>query len=180
MRSNEREMTMTTERANAFDFGGPQTLVGPELKPGDKAPAFTLTGARNATISSADFAGKPLVISVIPSIDTGVCSKQTRTFNEAAAGLGDDIKILTVSADLPFAQARWCGAEGIDKVVMGSDHKTMSFGDAYGTHVRDLRIDSRAVFVVDKDGIIRYVQYVPVAGQEPNYEAALDAARELV
>src|SRR5262245_35587366 len=99
------------ERPNAFDFWGPRTLVGPELKPGDKAPAFKLTGPKDALISSDQFAGKPLIISVIPSIDTGVCSKQTRTFNEKVAALGDTINLVTVSADLPFTQARWCGAE---------------------------------------------------------------------
>ncbi len=167
---------MTQERPNAFDFLGPKTLVGPELQPGDKAPSFTLSQGRS-TINNDQFAGKPMIISVVPSIDTGVCSKQTRQFNEAATALGDDVTVLTVSADLPFAQARWCGAEGIDRVVMGSDHRDMSFGDAYGTHIKELRIESRAVFVVDQDGIIQYVEYVPVAGQEPNYDAALNAVK---
>jgi thioredoxin-dependent peroxiredoxin len=169
---------MLQERPNAFDFWGPKTLVGPELKPGDRAPAFRLTKG-NGLISSEQFAGKPLIISVIPSIDTGVCSTQTRRFNQAAALLGDAVNIVTISADLPFAQGRWCGAEGIDKVIMGSDYLDMSFGDAYGTHIKELRWESRAVFVVDKDGIIRYVEYVPVAGREPNYEAALAALKEL-
>lgn len=170
---------MAQERANAFDFWGPRTLVGPELKPGDPAPSFTLTKARDEQVSSAEFAGKPLVISVIPSIDTGVCSRQTRRFNEEAAKLGDRVSILTVSADLPFAQARWCGAEGIDKVIMASDYKDMSFGDAYGTHVKELRWESRAAFVVDADGVIRYAEYVPVGGQEPNYEAVLATLKDL-
>jgi thiol peroxidase len=169
---------MAQERANAFDFWGPKTLVGPELKPGDKAPAFKLSKGKNA-ISSEQFTGKPLVISVIPSIDTGVCSRQTRRFNEEAAALGDKVNIVTVSADLPFAQGRWCGAEGIEKIIMGSDHLDMSFGDAYGTHVKELRLESRAVFVVDQNGVIRYAQYVPVSGQEPNYEAALAAVKEV-
>jgi thioredoxin-dependent peroxiredoxin len=170
---------MAQERANAFDFWGLRTLVGPELRPGDKAPAFTLTKGKNEKISSADFAGKPLVISVIPSIDTGTCSRQTRRFNEEAAALGDKVNILTVSADLPFAQARWCGAEGIDKVVMGSDYIDMSFGDAYGTHIKELRWESRAVFVVDQNGIIQHAEYVPIGGQEPNYDATLAALKEL-
>jgi thioredoxin-dependent peroxiredoxin len=169
---------MPQERPNAFDFWGPKTLVGPELRPGDRAPAFKLSKGREM-ISSEQFAGKPLIISVIPSIDTGVCSTQTRRFNQAAALLGDAVNIVTISADLPFAQGRWCGAEGIDKVIMGSDYLDMSFGDAYGTHIKELRWESRAVFVVDKDGIIRYVEYVPVAGREPNYEAALAALKEL-
>lgn len=167
------------ERANAFDFWGPKTLVGPELKPGDRAPEFSLTRGREP-VDSAQFAGKPLVISVIPSIDTGVCSRQTHRFNQEAAALGDAVAILTVSADLPFAQGRWCGAEGVDKVIMASDHRDMSFGAAYGTYVKELRIESRAVFVVDKDGIIRYAEYVPAGGQEPNYDAALAVLKELV
>ena len=170
---------MAQERPNAFDFWGPRTLVGPELKPGEPAPPFTLAKARDEQVSSAEFAGKPLVISVIPSIDTGVCSRQTRRFNEEAAKLGDRVSILTVSADLPFAQARWCGAEGIDKVIMASDYKDMSFGDAYGTHVKELRWESRAAFVVDADGVIRYAEYVPVGGQEPNYEAVLATLKDL-
>lgn len=170
---------MTIERPNAFDFGGPKTLVGPELKPGDKAPAFALVKG-NARVTSEQLAGKPLVISVIPSIDTGVCSRQTRHFNEAAAALGDAVNILTVSADLPFAQGRWCGAEGIDKIIMASDHMDMSFGAAYGTYVKEIRIDSRAVFVVDAEGVVRHVEYVPVGGQEPNYDAALSVVKSLI
>jgi thioredoxin-dependent peroxiredoxin len=170
---------MTIERPNAFDFWGPRTLIGPELKPGDAAPAFSLIKGKDR-ISSTEFADKPLIISVIPSIDTGVCSRQTRHFNETAAALGNAVNVVTVSADLPFAQGRWCGAEGIDKVVMGSDHWDMSFGSAYGTHVKELRIDSRAAFVVDAAGIIRYAEYVPVGGQEPNYDAVLAAVKELL
>jgi thiol peroxidase len=170
---------MAQERANAFDFWGPKTLVGSELKPGDQAPPFKLFKMKGEQISSQQLAGKPLVISVIPSIDTGVCSRQTRRFNEEAAKLGDTVNILTVSADLPFAQARWCGAEGIDKVIMGSDYFDMNFGDSYGTHIKELRLESRAVFVVDAEGIIRHVEYVPVSGQEPNYDAALAALKEL-
>lgn len=168
------------ERPNAFDFWGPRTLVGPELRPGDRAPAFRLTGLKDETISSDRFTGKPLILSVVPSIETGVCSRQTRRFNEAAAALGDALSIVTVSADLPFAQARWCGAEGIDRVIMASDYKDMSFGDAFGTHVKELRWESRAVFVVDAEGIVRYAEYVPNGGREPDYDAALSVAKSLV
>jgi thiol peroxidase len=171
---------MAQERENAFEFiGAPRTLIGPELKPGDQAPAFTLSQGATS-LSSSELVGKPLVISVIPSIDTGVCSKQTRQFNEAATQLGDAVRVLTVSADLPFAQKRWCGAEGIDQVIMGSDHFDMSFGSAYGTYIKDFRLESRAVFVVDADGIIRHAEYVPVGGQEPNYEAALEVLKGLI
>jgi thioredoxin-dependent peroxiredoxin len=170
---------MAIERPNAFDFWGPRTLVGPELKPGDSAPAFTLTKGKES-ISSTAFAGKPLIISVIPSIDTGVCPRQTRHFNEATVALGDAVNLVTVSADLPFAQGRWCGAEGLDKIVMGSDHLDMSFGAAYGTYVKELRIDSRAVFVVDAAGTIRYAEYVPAGGQEPDYDAVMAALKPLI
>jgi thiol peroxidase len=169
---------MAQERENAFDFWGPQTLIGPELKPGDVAPPFRLSQGKD-WIESSQFAGKPLVISVIPSIDTGVCSTQTRRFNQAATELGDNVTVLTVSADLPFAQKRWCGAEGVDRVVMGSDYFDMSFGTAYGTHIKAVRLNSRAVFVVDAEGIIRYAEYVPVAGREPNYDAALAVLKSL-
>lgn len=171
---------MVYTRANAFDFWGPRTLVGPELRAGDPAPAFTLAALGSATITSAQFAGKPLLISVIPSIDTGVCSRQTRRFHEEAARLGDRVAILAVSADLPFTQARWCAAEGISSVIMGSDHKDMSFGSAYGTHIEDLRFESRAVFVVDRQAVIRYAEYVPNGGQEPDYAAALDVLHQLL
>lgn len=169
---------MTIERPNAFDFGRPCTLIGPELQPGDAAPPFKLVKGREL-LRSEQLAGRPLVISVIPSVDTGVCARQTRRFNQEAAALGDAVNILTVSADLPFAQGRWCGAEGIDKVIMGSDHFNMNFGTAYGTYVKELRIESRAVFVVDKDGVIRHAEYVPMGGQEPDYDAALEVLRGL-
>lgn len=178
-RSQIQMENINMERAGAFDFWGPKTLVGPELKQGDKAPDFTLVKGMDR-ISSADFVGKPLVISVVPSLDTRTCARQTRRFNEEAAKLGDDVTVLTVSADLPAGQARWCGAEGIDKVVVASDHMDMNFGDAYGTHVKEMRIESRAAFVVDKDGLIRYAEYVPNAGEEPDYDAVLETLKSLM
>ena len=170
---------MAQERANAFTFWGPRTLVGPELKPGDKAPAFKLVKGQGEEVSSERFAGKPLIISVVPSLDTSVCSLQTRRFNQEAGKLGDKVNIIAVSADLPFAQARWCGAEGVKNLQVLSDHRDMSFGEAYGTHVKDLRIESRAVFVVDQQGTIRYAEYVPVGGEHPDYDAALAALKEI-
>jgi thiol peroxidase len=170
---------MSGERTAAFDFLGPKTLIGPELKPGDAAPDFTLIGAKGALVSKGAFAGKPMLISVVPSLDTSVCSKQTVRFNEAARDMGDKASFLTISADLPFAQSHWCGANGADHVQALSDHRDMNFGNAYGTHIKELRIESRAVFVVDGQGIVRYVEYVPVAGQEPSYDAALEVLREL-
>ncbi|MCL6443893.1 MAG: thiol peroxidase [Alicyclobacillus sp.] len=166
------------ERANAFELAGKKfTLVGPELKVGDTAPNFELIANDLSTVTLADSKGKVRIISVVPSLDTGVCDAQTRRFNEEASKLGDHVVILTVSADLPFAQKRWCGAAGVDKVQTLSDHRTMSFGDAYGTHIKELRLESRAVFVVDSSDKIVYVQYVPVASEHPNYEAALAAAK---
>lgn len=171
---------MAQERTNAFVFLGPRTLIGPELKPGDKAPAFKLVNNKGEEVSNAAFAGKPLLISVVPSLDTGVCSLQTRRFNQEAGEFGDRLQVLTVSADLPFAQTRWCGAEGVKNLQVLSDHRDMNFGMAYGTYVKDLRLDSRAVFVVDGAGTVRYAEYVQVASEHPNYDAALAAVRQLV
>lgn len=171
---------MAQERAEAFNFWGPKTLVGPELKPGDPAPDFTVINGKGEEVKGASFVGTPLVISVVPSLDTGVCSLQTRRFDKEAASYGDKLKVLTISADLPFAQGRWVNAEGAEHVTVLSDHRYLSFGDAFGTHVKELRIDSRAVFVLDKDGVVRYAEYVPVAGNEPNYDAALAAVKQVV
>lgn len=168
------------ERANAFDFIGPKTLVGPELKVGDKAPAFVVLGQDLKDFDSATLAGKPMLISVIPSVDTGVCDLQTKRFNEEAGRMGDKITLLTVSADLPFALRRYCGANEIKNLLVVSDHRTMSFGAAYGTYIKEVRLESRAVFVVDGAGVIRHAEYVPTAGQHPNYDAALAVLATLV
>ncbi len=158
--------------------GNPLTLVGPELKAGDPAPNFTAVGNDMKPVSLNDSAGKVRIISAVPSLDTPVCDTETRKFNQEAAGLGD-VLVLTVSADLPFAQKRWCAAAGIDKVVTVSDHRDMAFGTAYGTYIKELRIESRAVFVVDQSGTLRYVEYVKEVASEPNYEAVLAAAKKL-
>jgi len=153
--------------------------VGPELKPGDKAPDFT---AVDDSLKALDLAGTGSgvrIFSVVPSLDTPVCDAQTRRFNEEAGKL-PDVKIYTFSMDLPFAQKRWCGAFGIDHVKMVSDHRDASFGQAYGTLIKDLRILSRAIFVVDKNNTIRYVEYVKEVGEHPSYDAALAAARTAV
>jgi thioredoxin-dependent peroxiredoxin len=171
---------MAIERANAFDFLGPRTLVGPELKPGDVAPDFNLISPKLQNVTKAAYAGKPLLISVVPSLDTGVCSKQTARFNEEAAKLKDQANFVTVSADLPFAQSRWCGSNNADDVQTLSDHRDMNFGAAYGTLVGELRIDSRAVFVVDAAGVVRHAEYVPVGGQEPDYDQALAALKQVL
>jgi thiol peroxidase len=168
------------ERANAFDFIGPKTLIGPELKVGDKAPAFVVLGQDLKDVDSATLAGKPMLISVIPSVDTGVCDLQTKRFNEEAGRMGDKITLLTVSADLPFALRRYCGANEIKNLLVVSDHRTMSFGAAYGTYIKEVRLESRAVFVVDGAGVIRHAEYVPTAGQHPDYDAALAVLAKLV
>jgi thiol peroxidase len=168
------------ERANAFDFIGPKTLVGPELKVGDKAPAFVVLGQDLKDVDSATLAGKPMLISVIPSVDTGVCDLQTKRFNEEAGRMGDKITLITVSADLPFALRRYCGANEIKNLLVVSDHRTMSFGAAYGTYIKEVRLESRAVFVVDGAGVIRHAEYVPTAGQHPDYDAALAVLAKLV
>lgn len=169
---------MTTERPAAFDFFGPRALTGPELRPGDAAPDFTLIGSKFRPVTLGDFAGKPVVISVVPSLDTGVCTKQTVRFNAEAARLAGRVAFLTVSADLPFAQARWCSSNGAEHVQTLSDHREMSFGASYGTLVGDFRIESRAVFVVGPDGVVRHAEYVPTAGQEPDYDAALSVLED--
>ncbi|HWB96988.1 MAG TPA: thiol peroxidase [Bryobacteraceae bacterium] len=163
------------ERAGATTLrGNPLTLVGPELKVGDPAPDFTLVDNGLKTVTLADTGRNVRIISVVPSLDTPVCDAQTKRFNEEAAKLAN-VDILTVSMDLPFAQKRWCGAFGVDKVKMLSDHRDASFGSHYGTLIKELRIESRAIFVVDPENKIRYVEYVKEVADFPNYEAALAA-----
>jgi thiol peroxidase len=152
------------------------TLVGPELKPGDKAPDFSVVDNGLKPVSLQDTGNTVRIFSVVPSLDTPVCDAQTKRFNEEAARL-PDVGIFTVSMDLPFAQKRWCGAFGVDKVKMLSDHKDGSFGSNWGTLIKELRIESRAIFVLNKDNSVRYVEYVKEVADFPNYDAALDAAR---
>ena len=156
--------------------GNPFTLVGPELQPGDPAPDFTLVDNALKPVTLADTGNHVRIISVIPSLDTPVCDAQTKRFNEEAAKL-PEVDILTVSMDLPFAQKRWCGAFGVDNVKMLSDHREASFGSHYGTLIKELRIESRAIFVVDRTNTVSYVEYVKEVADFSNYEAALAAAR---
>jgi len=160
--------------------GNELTVEGEMLELGQSAPDFALTANDWQTKTLADYAGKIKIISLVPSLDTRVCATQTRRFNQEASDLSDDIVILTVSADLPYAQRRWCAAEGIERVETLSDHKTMDFSTAYGVHVVDLRICQRAVFVLDRENVVRYTEYVHMMGDEPDYETALSAARGLV
>jgi len=156
--------------------GNPLTLIGPELKVGDKAPDFKLVDNSLKHVTLADTGHNVRIISVVPSLDTPVCDAQTKRFNEEAAKL-PGVDILTVSMDLPFAQKRWCGAFGVDKVKMLSDHRDGSFGSNYGTLIKDLRIESRAIFVLDPKNTIRHVEYVKEVAEHPNYDTALSAAR---
>lgn len=156
-------------------------VSGPALQPGDAAPEVTLsTGFLTSSALLADTAGKIRLVSVVPSIDTSVCDAQTRRMNEEAANLGDQVIVVTVSVDMPMAQKRWCGAAGVERVLMLSDHMGLEFGKAYGTAVSELGAEQRAVFVIDAADIVRYVEYVPGIGQHPNYEAALAAVRALL
>jgi thiol peroxidase len=157
-------------------MGNPKTLVGPELKAGDKAPEFTALDNSLKPVTLSDTGHKTRIFSVVPSLDTPVCDMQTKRFNEEAGKL-QDVDIYTVSMDLPFAQKRFCNSFALDNVKMLSDHKDASFGEAYGTLIKDMRILSRAIFVVGADNKLKYVEYVPEVSQHPDYEAALAAAK---
>ncbi|MBI3208652.1 MAG: thiol peroxidase [Candidatus Solibacter usitatus] len=156
--------------------GNPLTLVGPELKAGDAAPNFEMVDNGLQAVDLAKTGSGVRIFSVVPSLDTPVCDAQTKRFNEEAAKL-EGVDILTVSMDLPFAQKRWCGAFGVDRVKMLSDHRAGSFGSSYGTLIKELRIHSRAIFVVGKDNTIRHAEYVKEVADHPNYETALAAAK---
>jgi thiol peroxidase len=161
-------------------MGNPLTLVGDERKVGDVAPEIEVLDNDLSPVKLSSFRGKVCVISSVPSLDTPVCDMETRRFNEAAGELGDDVVILTVSMDLPFAQKRWCGAAGVEKVITLSDHREAVFGEAYGVLIKELRLLARAVFVVDREGTIQYVQLVKEVTEEPDYDAVLDAVNKLL
>lgn len=160
--------------------GNPLNLAGPELKVGDQAPDATLKKDLVTDCQISATRGRVRILSVVPSLDTPVCALQTKRFNEAAANL-PNVDFYTISCDLPTAQKRFCGAEGIDpeRIITLSDHKDVSFGRAYGVLIPDLRLLCRAVFVVDKDDTLRYAEYVPEIGDHPNYDAALACVRAL-
>ena len=160
---------MTTKRENGVKLmGRGLTVCGPLLAGGQAAPDFELTTNSWQTVTLVDYGGKVKLVSVVPSLDTRVCDMQTRRFNEAAAALDENVVVLTVSADLPYAQRRWCGNAGIDRVQTLSDHKSMSFGDAYGTHIEDLRLNQRSVFVIDVQGPLVHVEYVLEFSDQPD------------
>ena len=160
--------------------GNPLTLVGPELQTGDHAPDFTVVDGTLSAVNLEKTGNHVRIIRVVPSLDTPVCDTETRRFNEEASRLGEGVEVWTISMDLPFAQKRWCGAAGVSRVKTLSDFRDRAFGQAYGTLIKDgplAGLEARAVFVVGKDGHVRHVEYVKEVTTEPNYEAALAAAR---
>jgi len=169
------------ERTGIITFkGNPFTLLGAELKVGAKAPEFRVVDNSLAPVTLASYSGKIKVISAVPSLDTPVCDTETRRFNQEAAGLPDNVVVLTISLDLPFAQKRWCGAAGIDRVTTLSDYQERSFASAYGILIKELKLLSRSVFVIDANDTIRYIQIVPEVTSEPDYAAVIAAVKSLV
>jgi len=176
------EEEMPEERTGAVTFkGGPVTLSGPEIKAGQAAPDFNVVDNSLQPVKLSDSHGKVLILSSVPSLDTPVCDTETRRFNEEASKLGDQVEVWTISMDLPFAQKRWCGAADISRVRTLSDFRDRSFGQNYGVLIKDTPlagIDTRAVFVVGKDGKIKHSEYVKEIASEPDYDAALKAAKD--
>lgn len=168
------------KRTGIITMGGnPMTLLGKEIKIGDKAPDFTVLTNDLSKFSLKDVEGKVKIISIVPSVDTGVCELQTTTFNEEAAKI-EDVVILTISVDLPFAQKRFCSAKGIDKVITLSDHKDLSFGLNYGFAIEELRLLARGIVILDKENIVRYVEYVNEVTNHPNYDKAVEEVKKLL
>ena len=168
------------KRENVVTMGGnPVTLLGSEIKVGDKSPDFTVLRSDLSPYTLQDAGDQVKIISVVPSVDTGVCHAQTVRFNTEAANLGNTV-ILTISVDLPFALKRFCAAEGIDKVVTLSDHKDLSFGTNYGFAIEELRLLARGIVVLDKDNVVQYVEYVKEVTDHPDYDKAIEAAKKLV
>jgi len=179
--NNLKEVLMGERRKAATFQGNPLTLIGPALKPGDKAPAFSCLDAELKPVCLGDYKGKVLLIASVPSLDTPVCNLETIRFNSEAEKLPPDkAAVLTVSMDLPFAQARFCSSEGVRNLKTVSDHKDAIFGANYGVLIKQLRLLSRAIFVVDRKGKIAYVQYVKEITEHPDYDAALAAVRGLI
>jgi len=167
----------TDSNRSTILMGKPFALAGPELKAGDKAPDFDVIDAKLQAVNLAGTGDGVRILSVVPSLDTPVCDAQTKRFEDEAAKMSD-VKIYTVSMDLPFAQKRWCGNYGINHIGMLSDHRSGSFGENYGTLIPDMRIESRAIFVIGADNKLKHVEYVPEVSAHPNYEAALTAAKD--
>ncbi|MEH7452496.1 thiol peroxidase [Gottfriedia acidiceleris] len=154
----------------------PVTLIGQEVKVGEKAPSFTVLANDLSPVTLEASSGKVRLISAVPSVDTGVCDAQTRRFNEELSNV-ENVEVLTISMDLPFAQKRWCAASGLENVHTYSDHRDASFGEAFGVLMQELRLLARAVFVVDSNDVVTYVEYVAEGTTHPNYEAAIEAVK---
>ena len=169
----------SAERTGVITFkGNALTLIGPEIRVGDQAPDFQVVAQDLSTVKFSDAKGKKRLLNIVPSLDTPICDAQTRRFNEEAAKL-PGVEIWTISMDLPFAQKRWCGAAGIDRIKVLSDYRDASFGHAFGCVIKELRLLARAVFVVDAAGNVQHVEYVKEVTTHPNYDAALAAVRTL-
>lgn len=170
---------MNKTNLNVTFAGNPVTIIGNEVKVGDKAPDFVALNAELKPVKLSDYDGKVKIIVVYPSIDTGVCAAQNRRFNVEANSL-TDVVVLSISCDLPFAQSRFCGAEGLSNIVTLSDHKDLDFGEKYGFVIEELRLLTRGTVIIDKEGIVKYVEHVPEITTDPDYETALKIAKELI
>jgi thiol peroxidase len=170
---------MAQERTGSTFKGNPITLIGPEIKVGDKAPDFKVNKNLLEQVSLHEYDGKLKLISVVPSLDTGTCDAQTRRFNVEAGKLGDKVTVLTISVDTPFAQARWCGAAGVEHVVTLSDYKDRSFGEAYGVYIKELGLLMRSIFIVDANNTVQYVEYLSEMTNPPDFDKAIEALSKL-
>jgi thiol peroxidase len=179
MQAGCKENIMAEKKTLVTMKGNPVILTGKTVKVGQNAPDAEVTANDLSVVKLSSYLGKKVIIASVPSLDTSVCDMETRKFNEEAGKLGNDVVVLTISMDLPFAQKRWCGAAGVKNVVTLSDYRYASFGSAYGVLIKDLHLLARAVFVIDKAGVVRYVQIVPEIATEPNYAAALEAVKGL-
>jgi thiol peroxidase len=169
------------ERTNVTSFNGTSlTLLGPELKVGDKAPDFQVVDPALEAVSLADFADKIKIVCTVPSLDTPVCDREVRRFNQEAAQLSDSIVILTISLDLPFAQKSWCAAAGIERIKVLSDYQDRTFSFAYGVFIKELCLTSRSIFIIDAENVIQYIQHVPEIGEEPDYAAVLATTKSMI
>lgn len=160
--------------------GNPLTLIGDEVKVGDTAPDFTVLDDTLSPVKLTDFKGKTVIIVSVPSIDTPTCDLEAKRFNQEAGKFGDEVVILTISMDLPFAQARWCAATGVDNIKLLSDFRDRAFGNNFGVLIKELGLLARTIFVIDKDGKVQYVQYVEETTKEPNYDEVLSAVKKLL
>lgn len=167
------------EKVNVTFGGNPVKLSGSPVDVGDKAPDFVVINENLEQKRLSDYSGKIKLITIYPSIDTGVCAAQNRRMNEEAVNLGDDVVVLSISADLPFAQKRFCAAEGLNNVITLSDHAYSDFGEKYGFLMEDFRLLARGNIIIDKDDVVRYVEFVPEIGNEPDYEKTLESLKKV-